>query len=298
MPDISAKEVMQGIANCASPMEHRGGMAFTRNPRDNRYLYQDPPAEATPDAYVPPSVMYSPQFTRQVFIDIPEWQNVPWEPIPYPEFPDWKPVSFPEWPISDPPLDDPTVVVDGPLYAGPTTTSSVTTNTINTTRIVNEGDTFNLNGMVVFGPVTHNGPVFNQHRHINNGPVINNQFVQNTRRVINRGVSHNTFVHNYFTINHGPMQSYGPSDFYSTSTFGGDVHMSGNVYVQDSAALGKTTHTLLTDVEWTGTELVKKYRSVTFLGSSNAEATATVVSGTSCPSTPLPAAASNWTDTP
>ncbi len=379
VPDISAKEMMQGVANCQSPLEHRGGVAFTRNPRDNRFMFPGmPPTGGTPSFYVPPSIV-----NRQQIINFPPWQHVPWTPIPYPEQEKWQPIPYPEWPGGQYPWDDTGVIINSPTYMGPVNTTTVNTEEINSTTINNEGDITNQNAFFNEGPMIVNGPVNHNHNVINRQNVTNKKTVVNEGDVYNESAVYNSVAYNYSVTNYGGSTTYGPTtveQFYSsgpnefagdTYIEGGDVFVEGDTFNVDSTTvnLGDVTNTttvnvagdtinlgdansttvnvagpvtylgdsfttdltitgdniffggdiffpdpgdpggylpplagvqvsLVTDVEWDGTNLIKKYRTITLLGSLAAEQDDTVVSGTSCPSTPLNASAGNLVDMP
>lgn len=315
VPDLSAKEMMQGVANCQAPLEHRGPVAFTHQPRDNSELFVVPIAEGSPDVYAPPSVYLQPQFSNQfvspvtnnftnnvssrhvsVNINIPPWQNIPWEPIPYPDHPDWQPIPFPD--LNFPPLlfNDPAVMAGGPVQAGPVSTPSVEAGKVRSGESVNEGDFINGNQIVNYGPAVFNGPTRHNHNVVNNN-VINNNVV-NRGPVVNKNIVHNRHVHNHRGVNHGRQRDFGPRTFYGEAQFGGTAWFDGDVYVGNSSAMSPQTYTLVTDVEWTGSELRKKTRSVTFLGHVEPESTATVVAGVSCPTQPVSGPASNFVDSP
>ena len=307
LPATSAREMMQGLANCQAPLEHRGGAAFTRNPRDNRNLFPGPmPTGGGPGFYVPPSII-----DRRMFVSIPPWQNVPWEPIPYPDQEQWQPIPYPEWPGDQYPGDDLTVIINGPTYMGPVSTTDVTTNNLNSTTINNAGDIINQNAFINQGPVVNNGPVTHNHNVVNHQQVINKRTVVNEGDVFNNGTTYNANTNNYNTQNYGGSTTYGPTfvqRFYSSGPnfFGGDTTFEANIFVINPAdpsgppmtMPGGLAINLVTDVEWDGTALKKKYRTVTLLGSQGVEQTATVVSGTSCPATPLNASAGNLVDMP
>ena len=351
VPDISAKEMIQGVANCQAPLEHRGGMALTHIPQDNRFSFPGPtppPAEPTPTFYQPSSTN---------IINIPPWQHVPWTPIPYPDFPSWQPIPYPDWRGGQYPWDDTTLVVYGPTYMGDVTSNTTNTSTVNSETITNEGDITNNNAFVNQGPVINNGPV------VNNQNVVNNRFVTNKNTVVNEGdvdnrrITTNYIAHNYSTYNHGETYHFGPTyleEVYASgpNEFAGDTLIDGDSFnvttttvnlgdentvinvAGNTVNLGDSFTTdltitgvsiffdgdvffpdpddpgsflppmsglrvsLVTDVVWDGSALKKKYRTFTLLGAQSAEETETVVSGTSCPSTPISGSASNYVDMP
>ena len=372
VPDISAKEMIQGVANCQAPLEHRGPLAMTKLPKDNRFLFPGmPPVAPTPNFYFP-NTTYQPSATN--IINIPPWQHVPWTPIPYPEFPSWQPIPYPDWRGGQYPWDDTTLVVYGPTYMGDVTSNTTNTSTVNSETITNEGDITNNNAFVNQGPVINNGPV------VNNQNVVNNRFVTNKNTVVNEGdvdnrrITTNYIAHNYSTYNHGETYHFGPTyleevyasgpNEFAGDTYieGGDVFVDGDTFDVDNTTinlgddvdttvvnvegdtfnvnnktvnLGDVTNTttvnvagdniffdgdiffpdpgnpggflppmdglqvsLVTDVEWDGTNLIKKYRTISLLGHLAAEQDDTVVSGTSCPSTPISGSASNYVDMP
>lgn len=315
VPDLSAKEMMQGVANCQVPLEHRGPVAFTHQPQDNSNLLVVPIAEGSPDFYAPPSTYYQPQFRNQfntsysepfisnqaskhvTVVNIPPWQNVPWTPLPYPNHPEWQPIPYPD--LQFPPIifDDPAVLAGGPVQAGPLSTPSVDTKQSRSEDIFNDGDIVNGDHFTNYGPSAFHGDVHHNRNVVNQNNVINNNVV-NRGPVVNKNIVHNRHVHNHRGVNHGRHKHFGPNQFFGSVQFGGDVWMDGNVYIGDSSAMAKQTQTVVTDVEWTGSELRKKTRSVTFLGYMAAESTTTVVSGAACPTQPVSGPASNFVDSP
>ena len=286
VPDLSAKEMMQGVANCQAPLEHRGQVAFTHQPQDNSNLMMVQVAEGSPDFYLPPSIYVN---QPQVTVNIPPWQNIPWEPLPYPNHPDWEPIPYPE--LNFPPIifDDPAVMIGGPVQAGPIATPRVSAKNVRSGGIENEGDFINGNQFVNNGPAFFKGPVRHNHNVVNNNVVNNN--VVNRGPVINKNVVHNRHVHNHRGVNHGRHTHYGPNTFYGPVQFGGAVQFG-------DSSMSSQTQTIVTDVEWTGSVLQKKTRSVTFLGTMDTESTTTVVSGVSCPTQPVSGPASNFVDSP
>jgi hypothetical protein len=229
-PDISAKEMMQGVANCQAPLEHRGSVAFTRNPRDNRDLFpgNPKPTGGTPDFYLSPSII-----DRSVIVNIPPWQYVPWTPIPYPDYPDWKPIPYPDWPGGQYPWDDTGVIINSPTYMGPVTTTNVTTNNVNSSTINNDGDITNNNNFVNEGSLTVNGPVHHNHNVVNQHNVTNKNTVINEGDVYNEGAAYTDVAYNYTTVNFGDTTNIGPTtvnQFFSSgpSEFAGDTYIAGD----------------------------------------------------------------------
>jgi hypothetical protein len=349
VPDISAKEMLQGVANCGSPLEHRGGLVMSRVPRDNGFMFPGmSPVEPSPSFYFANNFLSE----NQTIINIPPWQNIPFEPIPYPEYPEWKPIPYPDLPPDN--RRDTTVFIPGPVSTGPINTTEVTTNELYSTTINNAGDINNNNNFFNAGPVFHGGPVINNNNVINNNRVVNNQ------QVINQGpVNNNSITHNQITHTYGPTYSYsdtthysGPHTFYGDTFIEGDkvtiegddvtiagdgviingddftanntiiniggpsttdvtiegdtIVFAGDVFLPDPndpdgpplGPLAAVVRQLLTDIEWDGTQLIKKFRTFTILGAETEEDDDVVVSGTSCPATPINAAASNWSDMP
>jgi len=324
MGETSAKEMVQGLANCQGPLQHRGSMAFAKNPRDNRFLFPGlPPTGGTPQTYVPPSII-----NRQPLINIPPWQNVPWEPIPYPEQEQWQPIPYPEWPAGQYPWDDTSVVVNGPTYMGDVTTNNIDSRTVNSQNIVNEGDIVNRNQFFQGGPMINEGPVIHNHNVVNRFNVVNNRTVNNEGPVFNNNVTHNRVSHNYDTHNHNTTNHYGetyltlvyssgPNVFAGDTSIGdssttdvtieGDeITLIGQVFIQSPGGgagegpYGSVSLNVLTDVDWDSGALTlkKTYRNISLIGSLGAAQEETILTGTSCPSTPLNASAGNYADMP
>lgn len=241
--DISAKEMVQGLGNCQAPLEHRGGAAFTRVPRDNRFMFPGQrPTSGTPDYYLPPSI------TNQTIVNIPPWQNVPWTPIPYPEQEQWQPIPYPEWPIGQYPWDDTSVAIQGPVSAGPMTAPSITSGEVLSTTINNAGDIINEGDISLGGSATFNGPVQHNHNVANAQNVTNKKTVTNDGDVFNNANVYNEVAHNYTTYNYGPAIHYGETrvtNVYSSgpNEFAGDTYIEGgDVIVNgDSLTVNSTT---------------------------------------------------------
>jgi len=263
MGETSAKEMVQGLANCQGPLQHRGSMAFAKNPRDNRFLFPGlPPTGGTPQTYVPPSII-----NRQTIINIPPWQNIPWEPIPYPEQEQWQPIPYPEWPVGQYPWDDTSVVVNGPTYMGDVTTNNIDSRTVNSQNIVNEGDIINRNQFFQGGPVLFEGPVIHNHNVVNRQNVVNNRIVNNDGPVFNNNVTHNRVSHNYDTHNHNTTNHYGetylttvhssgPNEFAGdTDIKGGDVFVEGDEFTVKSTTINLGDETSTTTVNVDGTTI-------------------------------------------
>lgn len=293
VPDLSAKEMMQGVANCQAPLEHRGQVAFTHPPQDNSNLMMVQVAEGSPDFYLPPSIYVN---QPQVTVNIPPWQNVPWEPLPYPNHPEWQPIPYPE--LNFPPIifDDPAVMIGGPVQAGPIATPRVNAKNVRSGGIDNEGDFFNGNQFVANGQAVFNGPVRHNHNVVNNNVVNNN--VVNRGPVVNKNIVHNRHVHNHRGVSHGRQSHFGPNNFFGPVQFGGNVQFDGDIILNNGNAMNEQVQEVVTDVEWTGTELRKKSRSLTFIGYKASESTSTIVSGVSCPTQPVSGPASNFVDSP
>lgn len=236
VPDISAKELVQGLGNCQAPLEHRGGAAFTRVPRDNRFMFPGQrPTSGTPDFYLPPSI------TNQTIVNIPPWQTVPWTPIPYPEQDQWQPIPYPDWPPGQYPWDDSNVAIAGPVYTGPVTAPSVTAGDLNSNTVTNSGDIVNDGNLTNGGSATFNGPVQNNHNVANAQNVTNKKQVVNEGNVFNNAAVYNEVAHNYNTYNYGPTTNYGdtmvanifssgPNEFAGDTLInGGDVNIAGDL---------------------------------------------------------------------
>ena len=125
VPDISAKEMMQGVANCAAPVEHRGAMALTK-PSVNYFPTIRPSG---------PSLKFT-QDNRTAFnvtntlINIPPWQNVPFTPLPYLPIPPWETIPYPGWAPNQ--YVDNSLTVQGPVNTGPITTNQGNITNVNT----------------------------------------------------------------------------------------------------------------------------------------------------------------------
>lgn len=273
--DISAKEMMQGFANCAAPLEHRGPVALTQ-PVVNLFPTLAPPIAS-------PGIRVTGPQTKNVFIDIPPF--VPYFPpmIPYPPGDEWRDIPY---------FDPGSFHVPGPVNTGSLTAADVTAGTVNTpvvrverdSRFGNPGksDGITNEGDIVNQGDTHNyGDTYTTNQTVENTS-ITNQTVINNGDVINRGAVYNEIVHNYQTINHGPVHNH------SETWMQGPVNMIGPVIVQQppvvaGVPLDPIAMTVVTDVVWEGNALKKKTRPVTVFGVRGGETTTTLLEGTECP---------------
>lgn len=272
-PDISAKEMVQALANCQAPLQHRSQVSISQ-PTINYFPTVTPPG--THLSF--PSLNFN-------TIQVPPWQMVPFTPLPYPEWPDWKDVVYtpPDWwgpglPAFEHP---PAIITTGPVQTGPVATPSVTTvvnnsQTINNAGdIVNNGDVFNdgstyVNGdMIVDKSVTHKSTV------INKGPVYNDN------RVYNRSEVHNEIAHNYITHNHGVTHHHNETNLDGPTYMTGPTMIAGPIFI-NGQLFDPLPLTVVTDVVWEDNALKKKTRSIMVLGTAKAEATTTVIEGTAC----------------
>jgi hypothetical protein len=221
--DASAKQMVQSLANCNQPITHRSQLSLS-NQQPNLFPTLPP---ASPTEIYPFVQMGD---TRQIFINIPPWQNIPFTPIPYPEWPEWKNSDF---------AGPPVLIVDGPARTGPVSTPSVDAGDVRSENITNEGDLISYGDQLQEGDVFIGGNVqIAKHvRHggnvVNNGPVINNRFV------INRHDTFNQISRNYITHNYGPTYNYA------------ETHLDGPVYIDGQEAV-PTTMDVVTGVTWDG----------------------------------------------
>lgn len=262
--DISAKEMMQGFANCAAPLEHRGPVALTQ-PVVNLFPTLAPPI-------APPGIRITGPQTKNVFIDIPPF--VPYFPpmIPYPPGDEWRDIPY---------FDPGSFHVPGPVNTGPLTAAEVTAGPVTTTNVTNSGDVTNEGDITNQGD-THNYGDTVTHNHTTTNTSTTNQTVINNGDVINRGAVYNEVTHNYQTINHGPVHNH------SETWMQGPVNMIGPVIIQRppvvaGVPLEPVNITVVTDVVWEDNTLKKKTRPVTVFGVRGGETTTTVLEGTECP---------------
>ena len=246
VPDVSAREMMSGMANCQSVIEHRGPVALTQ-PTIN-YFPTIKPAGPT----------ISPKFandTKNTFVNIPPWQNVPFTPLPYLPAPAWQMTPFPEWPTTD--YAEPTLRVPGPSQLGPVDAPEANITNMHTTHITNQGDVINEGDIINQGDTyvqntTIDGRVTVQNGGVFNGPVTYNGPVYNSSE------ANNNVVHNQYTVNHGPVENYG------------DVTIRG-------VPLRSFSLPVVTNVLWDGTLLRKRVKTVRVFGVVQSETTTTVL---------------------
>lgn len=271
IPDISAREMMSGIANCQATIEHRGPVALTR-PTINYF------------PTVRPSVASgNPRFTSQTpntTIKLPPWQSVPFTPIPYFPMPPWETIPYPDWPPTPP--GEPTFSVDGPVEAGQITTPAANITNLTTNNITNQGDITNAGDIVNQGDITNEGDV-----HVSNDLTVQNNFttngpVTNYGPVYNAGETINNVTHNQYTVNHGPTYHHsethfdGPNVINGPTIVNGPTYLETNIYVNGDP-LEAVTLDVVTDVSWDGTVLSQTKRNVRVFGKLGASTTTTVL---------------------
>jgi len=258
MQDISAKEMMQGMANCAAPIEHRGPVALTQ-PVVNFF-----PTLAPPGA--PPNVSISGPQLKNVFIDIPPF--VPYVPplIPYPPADEWRDIPY---------FDPPTLSVPGPAALGSVTAKEVATGPLDATQIANSGDVVNQGDIINQGDTTNYGDTVTTNQTVQNTSVTNNTVINNGD-VINRGAVYNEIAHNYETHNYGPTYNHSETWMYE------QIHMFGPVVLQQPPVVAGLPVNpfdvdVVVDVIWEGNVLKKKVRACTVFGIKGPEVETTVL---------------------
>jgi hypothetical protein len=253
MQDISAKEMMQGMANCAAPLEHRGPVALTQ-PVVNFFPTITPPG-------APPNVRISGPQLKNVFIDIPPF--VPYVPplIPYPPADEWRDIPY---------FDQPILSVQGPADLGPVTSDSVTTGPLDATQITNSGDVVNQGDIINQGDTTNYGDTVTTNQTVQNTSVANNTVINNGD-VINLGSVHNEVSHNYETHNYGPTYNHSETWMYD------QINMLGPVVLQQPPVVAGLPVNpfdvdIVVDVIWDGSTLTKRVASCTVFGIKRQEA--------------------------
>lgn len=263
MPDMSAKEMVQGLANCQAPLQHRGQVTISQ-PIQNFFPALQPAG---------PQLSFPSLNVKDITVNIPPWQNIPFTPIPYPEWPEWKNTEF---------VAPPALVVDGPIQAGPVTSPETNTVNHNSTTIVNEGDLINGGDITNAGDTHLGGDVYIDRRVITQQTVVNKGPVFNDNTVVNRQEVHNEVAHNYYTHNHGPSYHYDETYFDGPNFINGPTTVVGPIIVQGQA-LNPIPLPVVTDVVWEDDALKVKKRNVFLLAVADAETTTTIIEGTACP---------------
>lgn len=270
VPDISAREMMSGMANCQATIEHRGPVALTK-PTINMF-----------PTIKPAGTNISPRFTNQVkntLVNIPPWQNVPFTPLPFLPVPPWETIPYPQWPTT--PLEEPVLRVPGPVSAGPVSTPAASVTNLTTNNITNAGDITNQ------GDVINKGDVYGDNVTVNNDLTVQNNFitngsVTNNSTVINKGDTYNNSVHNQHTVNHGPTFHHSETHFDGPNHIRGPNYINGPTYIQNVTYVNGTplqvvNLDVVTSVTWDGTLLQKTVKTLRVFGSVLSEATTTVL---------------------
>lgn len=236
LPPASAQAMVQAMCNCAQTLEHRGPAQFNfQQPWQGIYPSLQPPSGLA-EPYRPSNDLFPPITPGNVTIQMPPWNPITWENIPFVDIPEGTnsvtefgsyPQSMPsnpwaggpnmEWnPFFSPFLPQPAVQIPGDLGTGTiTSTGQITAPTVNTGTINNygdtfvdgdtfmEGDTYIEGDTTIEGDTINNGYTTNEETVTNNGDVINNNAVNNFNQVHN-------FAPNFFGgpvwIRRGPIR--------------------------------------------------------------------------------------------
>lgn len=225
----SAQDLTQALCNCAQTLEHRGPAQFT---------YQDPwsglyPGIAPPpgniEPYRPRDVGFPPVVPNNIAIQMPVWNPMSWDNIPFVDVAgasggvnpyDPTPgggVGFN--PVATTWAPQPAVSIPGGMETGPINAGPVTTTEVYTQEITNEGDNYFEGNTYNEGDVYVEGNTYNQNSVFNGGPVTNQGPVTNVNTVTNGGpVSHFSstnmfgpvFVDGRMFVRRGPFRIDGP----------------------------------------------------------------------------------------
>lgn len=230
LPAASAQSMVQALCNCAQTLEHRGPAQFTfQQPWQGIYpSLQPPPGLAEP--YRPSADLFPPITPGNVTIQLPPWNPITWENIPFIDVPvgsngssefGFTPQSVPgspwgggpnmEWnPVFTPFLPQPPVQIPGELGVGPiTSTGPVTSPEVNTGVINNYGDTFIDGDTFVEGDTYVEGDTTIEGDTYIGGDTITDQTV-----VHNGPVNHNNVVNNFNAVNNFAQMFFGGPVFF------------------------------------------------------------------------------------
>lgn len=252
VPDVSAREMMSGLANCQAALEHRGPVSLTQ-PNINYFPTIQPPGPNP-----------APRFTdntRNVFLSIPPWQNVPFTPLPYLPAPRWQFTPTTGWQPS--PIRTPTLDVPGPISVGVVTSPKARITKIITKEIVNGPGPRGGDSEVPGG--IHNA----------GDTVTHNQYVQGDTTIRN----------NLTVLNNSRFD--GPVQYGDTVTYEGPVYIDNSVFMAGPVFLPQNVNVggqnlnvvpanVVVNVEWDNGVLKQTKQKVTVLGRLGPATTSTV----------------------
>lgn len=222
VPDASAKDLVQAFTNCSQYLEQRGPVGLTYSPANSGLF---PTQQPSPWGVNPNSGGNSTVVNRNVTVNIPPWQNIPFTPLPFVDIPAGTPYGFGDggyvWPGYDPTLTVPGPVTTGPIETGPITSPGGTIggNDFGGGGFSSPGDTY-VGGATYVGGDTYVGGATNTTNMnvagdtqlignvITQGDVTNETTTNNYGDTNNYG---NTFVDGSVTITNGPTKIYGPT---------------------------------------------------------------------------------------
>lgn len=185
--DVSAKQMVQSLANCAQPLEHRANVDLTK-PVVN-YFPTTPPAANLPATN---NVSFSYPFThKDVYVNVPPFQMMEWKPIPYIPMPPWEQAQYPPWPqYGWEELDGtPTLKVPGGANLGTIVTKKLSAGEVHAQTLDVDGDARVRGGLRVDGDIDTGGDVRVGGNLTVNGDTILNGPVEMTGPLVIAGTS-------------------------------------------------------------------------------------------------------------
>ena len=216
----SAQDLAQALCNCAQTLEHRGPMQFTyQDPWSGLYpTIAPPPGQVEP--YRPQTAPWFPPITPgSVSINMPAWQPMAWDNIPFVDVPEgsgpyspyapapgqsasWNPLIS-QWAPGHPNQ------FAGGVQAGSVSAGQIDAGDAYTENIYNAGDTFVDGDTFVEGDTFVDGDMHVANNTFTGGPVTNNSTVTNNGPTFNGGPSYQ-FASSF---NYGPTTFFGPVTF-------------------------------------------------------------------------------------
>ena len=204
----SATQIVDAVANCSQALVHSGPVAFDM-----------PPATVLPDlggGYLPgggygKSGGGTPGIT-EIFVQATPWTQIPFDPMPYPVFPEWKMIPY---------LEEPAVSVSGPVQLGPITSPALTGGSANIIYLYVRGEAEIEDDLDVGGDATISGKTATDRLRVRYGSDLGGT-VTTTGTVKNLGRVYNNTSYN------GDTYTSGDATFDGTVTINGPVTIEGN----------------------------------------------------------------------
>ena len=221
----SAQDLAQALCNCAQTLEHRGPTQFTyQDPWSGLYpAISPPPGQIEP--YRPQDNRFQPIAPGNVSIQMPAWQPLVWDNLPFVDIPDYSGAYNPYAPtpgqsagwnplISQWTPGTPNQFLGG-LQTGNINAGQIDAGDAYTQNIYNSGDTYVDGDTYVEGDTFVEGDSTVNNNVFHGGPVTNNSTVTNQGNIFNGG----------------PLYQFSDAFYYGDTTFFGPVNIDNSITI-------------------------------------------------------------------